>query len=88
MPTYKYECKSCGHMFEKFQSIKDDPVKKCPECGKKVEKIITPGAGVIFKGSGFYQTDYKCCPAKEGSSPADKKASCGCDGCSSTGEGK
>jgi len=60
MPTYGYECSACGHAFEKFHSMKDKPVRKCPECGKlKVQRQIHGGAGIIFKGSGFYQTDYK-----------------------------
>ncbi|MCY2929577.1 MAG: zinc ribbon domain-containing protein [Planctomycetota bacterium] len=60
MPTYDYECDACGHAFEQFQSIKASPVRKCPACGKrKVRRLIGTGAGVIFKGSGFYQTDYR-----------------------------
>ena len=60
MPTYDYECKACGHTFEKFQSITASSIRKCPECGKlKVKRLIGIGAGVIFKGSGFYQTDYR-----------------------------
>jgi putative FmdB family regulatory protein len=60
MPTYEYECTACGHKFEKFQSIKAAPIKKCPECGKqKVKRLIGIGAGLIFKGSGFYITDYR-----------------------------
>ncbi len=66
MPTYEYECEACGHSFEKFQSMSEKPVKKCPVCTKmKVQKLISSGAGVIFKGSGFYETDYK---KKSGSS--------------------
>jgi putative FmdB family regulatory protein len=60
MPTYDYKCDACGHAFELFQSIKADPIKKCPECGKnKVKRLIGTGAGLIFKGSGFYITDYR-----------------------------
>lgn len=60
MPTYDYECQSCGHAFEKFQSITASAVRKCPVCGKlKVKRLIGTGAGIIFKGSGFYQTDYR-----------------------------
>jgi putative FmdB family regulatory protein len=60
MPTYDYECQACGHQFEKFQSITAPAVKKCPACAKlKVKRLIGTGAGVIFKGSGFYQTDYR-----------------------------
>jgi|SRR5687767_1481265 len=60
MPTYDYKCDACGHTFELFQSIKADPVKRCPACGKnKVKRLIGTGAGLIFKGSGFYITDYR-----------------------------
>lgn len=66
MPTYEYECGACGHRFEKFQSMKDSPIRKCPECGKsKVDRIIHGGAGILFKGSGFYQTDYRSKGYKE-----------------------
>lgn len=60
MPTYEYDCKSCGHEMEAFQSMTADHLKKCPECGKdKLKRRIGMGAGIIFKGSGFYETDYK-----------------------------
>lgn len=60
MPTYEYECTDCGHAFEKFQSITARPTKKCPVCGKrKVRRLIGAGAALIFKGSGFYITDYR-----------------------------
>jgi putative FmdB family regulatory protein len=60
MPTYEYKCDACGHTFERFQSITADPIKRCPECGKaKVRRLIGTGAGLIFKGSGFYITDYR-----------------------------
>jgi putative FmdB family regulatory protein len=60
MPTYDYLCDGCGHQFELFQSIKDDPEKKCPECAKpKLRRLIGAGAAIVFKGSGFYQTDYR-----------------------------
>jgi putative FmdB family regulatory protein len=60
MPTYEYKCDACGHAFEKFQSITAAPIKKCPECGKsKVRRLIGTGAGLLFKGSGFYITDYR-----------------------------
>ena len=60
MPTYDYKCDACGHTFEKVQSIKADALKKCPECGKqKLRRLIGAGGGLIFKGSGFYITDYR-----------------------------
>ncbi|MCL2265462.1 MAG: hypothetical protein FWC22_05405 [Treponema sp.] len=57
MPTYEYECTSCGHGFETFQSMSEQPLKDCPECGREVRRVIFGGTGVIFKGSGFYVTD-------------------------------
>lgn len=59
MPTYDYLCSICGNRFEEFQSIKDKPLKKCPKCGGKVERLLGCGAGLIFKGQGFYATDYR-----------------------------
>ena len=68
MPTYAYECRKCGHQFEKFQPITAEPVKTCPKCRGKVARMLTTGAGIIFKGSGFYQTDYK----KSAAHPVEK----------------
>jgi putative FmdB family regulatory protein len=59
MPTYEYECQKCGHHFELFQSIKDAPKKTCPKCRGRVKRLLGTGAGIIFKGSGFYITDYR-----------------------------
>ncbi len=60
MPTYDYECNACNHAFEMFQSITAKHIRKCPECGKlKVKRLIGAGSTIIFKGSGFYQTDYR-----------------------------
>jgi len=67
MPTYEYQCEKCGHRFEAFQSMKDKPLTSCPACSGPVKRLISPGAGLIFKGSGFYITDYK----KTGSSPTE-----------------
>ena len=73
MPTYDYRCNNCEHTWELFQSIKAKPVRKCPECGKSsAKRVIGPGAAVIFKGSGFYQTDYRSDSYKKGAA-ADKK---------------
>jgi putative FmdB family regulatory protein len=74
MPTYDYQCRKCDHTWELFQPITAKPVKKCPECGKQsARRIIGPGAGIIFKGSGFYQTDYRSDSYKKGAD-ADKKS--------------
>jgi putative FmdB family regulatory protein len=66
MPTYEYECQRCGHTFERFQSITDDPLKRCPECRGKLRRLFGTGAGILFKGSGFYETDYRSSSYKEG----------------------
>ena len=73
MPTYEYECEKCGHCFEEFQSITAGPLEECPECKGKVKRLISKGAGIIFKGSGFYETDYK----NPSSCGDDKSSSCG-----------
>lgn len=60
MPTYEYECDACGHRFDEFQSFSEKPLKKCPQCAKrKLRRLFGAGAAVLFKGSGFYQTDYR-----------------------------
>ena len=60
MPTYEYVCQKCGHEFEAFQSMRDEPLKKCPKCKKAaLKRLVGGGAGLIFKGTGFYITDYK-----------------------------
>lgn len=59
MPTYWYRCQKCKYEFEEMQKITDNPVKECPKCGGLVMRVITGGAGLIFKGSGFYITDYR-----------------------------
>ena len=80
MPTYDYRCESCGNAFEEFQSITAETLKKCPKCGKnKLVRLIGTGAGVIFKGSGFYETDYrsesykKSAEAEKGGSKTETK---------------
>lgn len=72
MPTYEYECESCGYKFTKLQKMSDDPEKICPKCKKSVHRIISGGVGVIFKGSGFYTTDYKRAGNKINSSRGSK----------------
>ncbi len=59
MPTYEYECTKCGEIFEYFQSVQEKPKTKCELCGGKLKKLVSAGAGLVFKGSGFYITDYK-----------------------------
>lgn len=78
MPTYEYHCDACSHEFEEFQSIKDAPLKRCPECGRnRLRRLISGGAAIVFKGSGFYQTDYRSesyqKSAKADSAPAASK---------------
>ncbi|MCG9126579.1 zinc ribbon domain-containing protein [Candidatus Poribacteria bacterium] len=65
MPTYDYRCLECETEFEKFQGITEDPIEECPECNGKVKRLIGAGAGLIFKGSGFYITDYRSDGYKE-----------------------
>jgi putative FmdB family regulatory protein len=59
MPTYEFKCNKCGHLFERFLSITDNSLGRCPICGHESKRLISSGAGLIFKGSGFYITDYK-----------------------------
>ncbi|MDR1144069.1 MAG: zinc ribbon domain-containing protein [Spirochaetaceae bacterium] len=77
MPTYEYECKSCGHNFEAFQSMTEEPLKECPRCGKEIRRLINGGGGIIFKGSGFYVTDKGKGGTKTASKPGDAPASSG-----------
>ena len=75
MPTYEYACDACGSRFEKFQSITAAPVKRCPECGKsRARRLIGTGAGLIFKGSGFYITDYRSESYKQAASQESGKS--------------
>ncbi len=77
MPTYDYVCEACSHEFEHFQSITSSSLRKCPECGeRKLKRLIGAGAGLLFKGSGFYITDYRSDGYKEAAkkdAPKDKK---------------
>ena len=86
MPTYDYQCDACQHRFELFQSITADPIKKCPECGKnKVRRLISAGAAVLFKGSGFYTTDYRSSSYKKAA--AAEKSGSSSNASSSNGNG-
>ena len=88
MPTYDYVCDACGHSFEEFQMMSAKPLRKCPECGKsKLRRLIGTGAGVIFKGSGFYETDYRS-DTYQKDAKADKPAEAKSDAGKSNGEGK
>jgi len=84
MPTYEYRC-SKGHHFELFQRISDDPVDQCPECGAAAERLLSAGAGLIFKGSGFYITDYRSDTYKKAAS-ADTGSSSGASKSESSGK--
>jgi putative FmdB family regulatory protein len=83
MPTYEYQCDACEHNFDEFQSITEPALKKCPKCGKsKLRRVFGAGGAILFKGSGFYQTDYRSESYKatakaeqEGSKPAADKSS-------------
>ncbi|MDR2630559.1 MAG: zinc ribbon domain-containing protein [Spirochaetaceae bacterium] len=75
MPTYEYECKSCGYLFEVFQSMSEKPLSRCPQCGKEVRRLINGGSGIIFKGSGFYVTDKKGGTKPAAAKPAEGGAS-------------
>ena len=85
MPTYQYECAACGHAFEAIQSMTEQKLRKCPSCGKfQLERLIGSGTGIIFKGTGFYETDYKKKDAPAAEKAPAQKPSCG-DGCACTG---
>lgn len=89
MPTYEYRCPN-GHTFEKFQPITDPPVAPCPECGEPAERLLSPGAGLLFKGSGFYATDYRSegyKKAKERETGGSGKAEGGSSGGTNSGGG-
>jgi putative FmdB family regulatory protein len=81
MPTYEYRCRDCGTDFEKFQRMSDEPVAECPKCGAGAERRLSAGAGLLFKGSGFYITDYrgdsykKAAEGDKSSGPGDSKGS-------------
>ncbi len=84
MPTYDYRCRKCGHRFELFHSIKDETPKRCPKCGGRAVRVPAGGAGLLFKGSGFYVTDYRSKSYKE-RAKQDKGGSSGGSGGSGSG---
>ncbi len=87
MPTYEYKCLACDSQFERFQGITAPPIEECPECNGKVKRLIGAGAGLIFKGSGFYTTDYRSDGYKE-SAKKDKNSSSEKSSSSDKGEKK
>jgi putative FmdB family regulatory protein len=74
MPTYTYRCQKCGHEFERFQSMSDEPVKRCEKCKSKVQRVFHP-VGIVLKGSGFYKTDNRSSSKKSSSSSGESKSS-------------
>ena len=76
MPTYEYECRSCRHRFERLQPITAKPSAACPKCKKTARRLISGGAGVLFKGTGFYATDYRSSSYKKRASEESSKSSC------------
>jgi len=86
MPTYEYRCPK-GHGFEVFQRMSDDPVAKCPECGAKAERLISGGAGFLFKGAGFYITDYRSDDYKKKASKETPSTDGGSSGASTAASG-
>jgi len=81
MPTYEYECLDCKKRFDILQNITAEPIKHCPKCNGKVKRLISQGVGIIFKGSGFYATDYKKGKNREESCPLKKDKSDSCESC-------
>lgn len=83
MPTYQYECEGCDYAFEQWQSMTDKKLRKCPKCGKlKLQRLIGTGGGIIFKGTGFYETDFKTKSApssSDKSTPASSKSATSSD---------
>jgi len=80
MPTYDYECKKCHHVFEVFHAINQIYSKKCPQCNNEVKKMISGGSGLIFKGSGFYSTDYKKSSSGSATKKSEEKRDASCSG--------
>jgi putative FmdB family regulatory protein len=80
MPTYDYRCRSCGHEFEKFKKMSEEAHADCPRCGGQAERLISGGAGLVFKGSGFYITDYRSDSYKKAAKEEKKPAAGGASG--------
>ncbi len=87
MPTYQYRCNECSHEFSEFQSITADPLSTCPECGGTVQRLISGGAGFLFKGDGFYVTDYRSENYKKAEKADKESSSPKTDGSKSDGAG-
>ncbi len=87
MPTYQYRCNECSHEFSEFQSISADPLSACPECGGAVQRLISGGAGFLFKGDGFYTTDYRSENYKKAEKADKESSSPKSDGAKSDGAG-
>lgn len=85
MPTYQYRCNECSHEFSEFQSITADPLSTCPECGGAVQRLISGGAGFLFKGEGFYTTDYRSENYKKAEKADTESASSKSEGSKSDG---
>ncbi len=81
MPTYEYECQNCGKAFELFQNITASPIRRCPKCKGKVKRLIGAGSGIIFKGSGFYATDYRKGKRSDSPTCSGEGSSVGCKSC-------
>ncbi|MDZ7816894.1 MAG: FmdB family zinc ribbon protein [Planctomycetota bacterium] len=81
MPTYEYKCDDCSMNFEKFQSMTDAPLTECPYCKGNVHRVPSAGAGLVFKGSGFYSTDYSDSPKPKQTRPPECDNCCGSDSC-------
>lgn len=84
MPTYDYQCDKCGYSFEKFEKMSEKSTGKCPKCGGKTHRLIAGGSGVIFKGTGFYETDYK--NKSKPDKPCSGNGGPSCKGCPSGGD--
>ncbi|RLC47825.1 MAG: zinc ribbon domain-containing protein [Candidatus Coatesbacteria bacterium] len=76
MPTYEYECTQCGVHFESLQSMSDEPLQRCPKCGGRLRRLLGTGGGIIFKGNGFYTTDYRHLQASPSGAVCDRSRPC------------